>query len=279
MHIATVGDVMLDVVVDVPEGLRADDDTPATIELSGGGQAANVATWAVALGASATLIGPRGTSTVEALIAGRLTAAGVSYAGISTEGPGAVVVSILTAGTRTLATDAGDQSWLSRVTPALLPADVDWLHVSSYPLLRTADASPVVSMVEHARRHASRVSVDLSSSALLETYGAEAFRSLLDRIAPDVVFANLAEWSTLAPSSAERWSDVVVKEGAAGATVLSNGVATTYPAPGVAVTDSTGAGDAFAAGYLVGGVELALRAAARCLTQLGAQPDAGAPAR
>ena len=36
--------------------------------------------------------------------------------------------------------------------------------------------------------------------------------------------------------------------------------------------DSTGAGDAFAAGYLVGGIELGLQAAARAVAKMGAMP-------
>jgi sugar/nucleoside kinase (ribokinase family) len=36
--------------------------------------------------------------------------------------------------------------------------------------------------------------------------------------------------------------------------------------------DTTGAGDALAAGYLVGGPELAMEAAARCIGQVGAMP-------
>ena len=48
MHIATVGDVVLDVIVDVPGGLNPDDDAEASISLSAGGQAANVAAWAAA---------------------------------------------------------------------------------------------------------------------------------------------------------------------------------------------------------------------------------------
>ena len=38
------------------------------------------------------------------------------------------------------------------------------------------------------------------------------------------------------------------------------------------VVDSTGAGDALAAGYIVGGPDLALEAAARCLSRLGSMP-------
>ena len=36
--------------------------------------------------------------------------------------------------------------------------------------------------------------------------------------------------------------------------------------------DTTGAGDAFAAGFLLGGPELALDAAARCVAKMGAMP-------
>ena len=39
------------------------------------------------------------------------------------------------------------------------------------------------------------------------------------------------------------------------------------------VADSTGAGDAFAAGWLVGGPGLALEAAARCVQHAGSMPQ------
>ena len=45
-----------------------------------------------------------------------------------------------------------------------------------------------------------------------------------------------------------------------------------YPALPADVVDTTGAGDALAAGFLVGGPELAAQAAARCVAQLGAMP-------
>jgi sugar/nucleoside kinase (ribokinase family) len=46
------------------------------------------------------------------------------------------------------------------------------------------------------------------------------------------------------------------------------------------VLDTTGAGDALAAGYLVGGPELAIGAAGRCVSAAGAmpaRPGLGAP--
>ena len=66
-------------------------------------------------------------------------------------------------------------------------------------------------------------------------------------------------------SSTRAW---VVKRGADG--VVVDGEA--FPAVAVDVVDTTGAGDALAAGLLVGGTRLGLEAAARCCAQLGAMP-------
>ena len=63
-------------------------------------------------------------------------------------------------------------------------------------------------------------------------------------------------------------TDLVVKLGARG--VRAGG--TEYPAHPADALDPTGAGDAFAAGYLVGGVAAGLAAAARAVATMGAMP-------
>ena len=65
---------------------------------------------------------------------------------------------------------------------------------------------------------------------------------------------------------------LVVKRGARGCLVRSGGRTSEYDAVPAAVVDSTGAGDAFAAGFLLGGPELGLEAAARCIGQMGGMP-------
>ena len=60
MLICTLGDLLLDVIVRPDAPLVADGDTPAHARASAGGQAANVAAWAVALGAEARVICKRG---------------------------------------------------------------------------------------------------------------------------------------------------------------------------------------------------------------------------
>jgi sugar/nucleoside kinase (ribokinase family) len=62
-----------------------------------------------------------------------------------------------------------------------------------------------------------------------------------------------------------RW---VIKRGAQGLSADGRD----YPAVAARVVDTTGAGDALAAGFLVGGPELGLAAAARCCERLGAMP-------
>lgn len=69
---------------------------------------------------------------------------------------------------------------------------------------------------------------------------------------------------------------VIVTLGAAGCIVVEHGETggvARVPAHRVPVVDTTGAGDALAAGWIVGGPELALEAAARCIRRMGSMPE------
>jgi ribokinase len=187
------------------------------------------------------------------------------------DGRNGVVVSLVAVdGERTMASDRG-------VAPELAPEDLDpdWfacdrLHISGYALL----AAPIDTAAQHAaklaRKHGAQVSVDLSAWTRIREHGPQRFRQQLERLAPDVIFANEPEWEIvgaaygLAPTA-------VVKRGSRGATVLGE-VRTDLPPTTGRVVDATGAGDALAAGFLVGGLELAADAAARCVVKLGALP-------
>src|SRR4051812_49934268 len=60
VKLATLGDVMLDVIVRLEQPLAQGDDVRAQTRTGAGGQAANVAAWAAALGAEARCIAKRG---------------------------------------------------------------------------------------------------------------------------------------------------------------------------------------------------------------------------
>jgi sugar/nucleoside kinase (ribokinase family) len=104
------------------------------------------------------------------------------------------------------------------------------------------------------------VSVDLGAWPAID----DAFRSRLRRLAPELVFADEREREALGELDAT-W---VVKRGADGIVVDGE----VLPAVPTTVIDTTGAGDALAGGYLVGGPRLGLEAAARCCAKLGAMP-------
>jgi ribokinase len=263
LSICTIGDLILDIVVLPDRPLVPDADTPATIRFTAGGQAANVAAWASALGADARLICKRGTDASSELALAEIAQYGVEVCGPRAAGPGGVVVSVRDAhGRRTMASDRGVASLLdpSELDPSWLhPCDV--LHVSGYCLLR----EPMAQAAVNAARLARRVTVDLASAHDIEIVGARQFVARLHDLGPDLVFATEAERAAVRGFDAT-W---VIKLGARGARFPEG----FYAAPTVVPVDTTGAGDALAAGYLVGGPECAIDAAARSVTLIGAMPS------
>jgi sugar/nucleoside kinase (ribokinase family) len=263
LTICTIGDLILDVVVVSAAPLVPDGDTPATIRLRAGGQATNVAAWAAALGARSRLICKRAADPATELAVAELARHGVDLRGpVAADSRGGVVVSLGDgSGQRTMASDRGVASLLepSEVDPAWVRG-CDVLHVSGYCLLR----EPMAEAAIEAARHAERVSVDLASARDIELLGAERFAARLRALNADLAFATEAERAAV-PRFDTAW---VIKLGARGAQFPEG----FYPAPALAALDATGAGDALAAGYLVGGPALAIEAAARCVGQIGAMP-------
>jgi sugar/nucleoside kinase (ribokinase family) len=164
------------------------------------------------------------------------------------------------------------------VAPALEPDEVDpaWLadanvlHLSGYSLMRTPIDDAALRAAELARDAGARVSVDLSAWTRIREFGPAAFRERVERLEPDVVFANEPEWEIVGGAYALART-AVIKRGARGIRVVGEQEAELPAVPGD-VVDATGAGDALAAGFLVGGPELAVEAAARCIAKLGTMP-------
>ena len=265
-QICTLGDLLLDVVVKLNRPLAEGDDTNGETRAGCGGQAANVAAWAAALGAQARFIGKRGADGAGELVEADLLRRSVDVMGPPPTGRNGVVVSLVDLdGSRTMVSDRG-------VAPDLAPDELqpewfenaDWLHLSGYSLMGEPIGAAAERAVELAREAGARISVDLSSVNLIREFGRDELAQRFARIRPDVVFGNEAEHAELPVETDLR----IVKRGPGGATIDGRDL------PPVAgdVVDTTGAGDALAAGYLVGGADLAMKAAARCVSQLGTMP-------
>jgi sugar/nucleoside kinase (ribokinase family) len=257
--LATLGDLLLDVIVRLDAPLVPGDDQVATTRTGAGGQAANVAAWARSLGADARYIGKRGTDAAGEVVASELRARGVEVLGPA-GGRTGVVVSLASEGDRTMASDRGAAVELraDELDPAWLQCDT--LHISGYALLRPPLADTAVRAAALARGHGAQVSLDVSTWTLVD----DVFRERLHTIAPDILFATEREQEAVGAIET-RW---VLKRGPEGLTV--DGIH--YAAVATEVVDTTGAGDALAAGFLVGGPAIGLEAAARCCATMGAMP-------
>ena len=277
MQLATLGDVMLDVIVRLDEPLAPGGDVRAATRAGAGGQAANVAAWAVSLGAEARCIAKRGDDATGELVARELAARGVELVGPVVAGATGVVVSIVGAGgERSLASDRG-------VAPSLEPSELDaaWLdcdvvHVSGYALLRepVSDAARLAATI--ARDRGARVSVDVAAWTEIRAFGPVRFRELIDVVAPDVLFATEAEWEMLGGAYLSAPTGVI-KRGPRGVTIVTEDARLDLSPIDAEVVDTTGAGDAFAAGFLLGGsledaARRGLDAAARCVATVGSLP-------
>jgi sugar/nucleoside kinase (ribokinase family) len=264
VRVCTLGDLLLDVIVRLEGRLAPGDDATAITKLAPGGQAANVAAWAAALGADARVVAVQANDDAGGVVRRELDARGVETCGPDGERTGVVVSLVQPAGDRTMASDRGsapslraddlDASWL----------DCDALHLSGYSLMQEPIAGAAVRAAELARAAGATVSVDLSSWTHIERFG-DTMRAALTRIGPDVAFGNEREWKALGAFEAPV---VVVKRGARGITVNGGD----HEAVAADVVDTTGAGDALAAGFIVAGAHLALETAARCVAQVGAMP-------
>ena len=267
MLVCTLGDHTLDVVVRLSASLAEGGDTEAEILVGPGGQGANVAAWAAALGARARAIGKRGADDAGRLVRDGLEARGVEVVGPE-EGRNGVICSLVgTDGSRSMAADRSAAASLraAEIEEAWLDG-CEQLFVSGYALLREPARGAALRAVELARAQGALVSVDLSTWSAIRDAGPGAVREVLVALRPDAVFANEDEERILGgPFPGPAW---VTKRGAGGASFDGDERA----APTVDVVDSTGAGDALAAGYLVGGPDLALQAAARCVARLGSMP-------
>jgi sugar/nucleoside kinase (ribokinase family) len=263
--------------VRLEEPLARGDDVRAATTTGAGGQAANVAAWAAFLGAEARCIAKRGNDAAGELVARELTERGVELVGPVDHGSTGVVVSVVDDGERSMASDRG-------VAPSFRPDELaggwldgcDVLHLSGYALLREPILEASLLAARLARERGAQLSVDVAAWTEIRAFGPVRFRELLDALAPDVLFATEAEWEMLGGAYLTAPTGVI-KRGARGAVVVTADARLDLAPVAAEVVDTTGAGDALAAGFLLGGsledaARRGLECAARCVARVGSLP-------
>ena len=289
--VLVVGDVMTDVIV-VPEGpIVKGSDRRATVRSRPGGSGANQAVWLGAMGANvvfAARVGAddkpmyenyfRGLGVVPVLSGDR-------------EQPSGVLVTIVDPdGERSFLTDRGANLNLS---PADLDAslldDIGMVMVSGYSFFAPGPRAAVQGLFAAAKARGITVTVDPASVGFLLEVGAAQF--LAWTRGADAIFANESEAEALTGVTGcdaqmralgAHYGTVLIKRGRLGAAIGGrDGIRVDLPAPEVTVVDSTGAGDAFAAGFIAarlagadeaGALARAIEAGAKAVQSIGGQP-------
>jgi sugar/nucleoside kinase (ribokinase family) len=250
--LATVGDLVDDIVVRLGGPINVASDTDAVIERRRGGSAANVAAVAARISGRCRFLGQVGDDGRGAALLSELEAEGADVSMARVRGrTGSIVVLVDARGERSFLTDPGSARDLDDPRPEWLDG-VDVLHVPLYSLVGGAIATTSRTLIEWAHEREIAVSIDLSSVAVIEAIGVDEVRRLLDDLAPDVVFANADEARSMGVKESIGGAMTIVKAGAGPVTVFREDAAPIeIPAQLVAsVADTTGAGDAFAAGVL-----------------------------
>jgi sugar/nucleoside kinase (ribokinase family) len=259
--LVALGDLVLDVTATLREPLGPGTDAAASVRFHQGGSAANTARMAARLGGRASFVGavgrdPWGSSLVRSLRDAGVAVHAPRVAGLT----GRIVVLVGPDGERTFATERG-------AADGLLPDHLqaawfhrDALHLPGYSLFNVPLRHAAFVACQHARAAGAVVSVDLSSRRPLLARGRQAALRDLRTVAPDVLFANAEEAAALTggwrrETLLEVAPVVALKQGRSGCLVLvrrgPDVIALAVAARSVEAPDTTGAGDAFNAGFLL----------------------------
>lgn len=303
-RVLVVGDVINDILVETAGPVVDGADNRAVIRARPGGSAANQAAWLGWLGVDVVFAGRAGAVDVE-LHRRELARFGVRahLAADPAAATGSIVVLVGADGERTMITDRGANL---RLQPADVPAElldgVDLLHLTGYSLVAPGPRAVVRQVMAEAAAREVPFGIDPGSAAFLRELAPGAFLEWTRGAA--VCFPNrdeaavlagglagglagdLAESSAppaLAAALVPYYGAVVVKLGASGALLASrDGMVSRFPAHPAVVRDTTGAGDAFCAGFLAGwlrgqdmaaAVDAGAAAAAVAVSVLGGRPS------
>lgn len=282
---------MLDVVVLTKSQVNYGSDTPAQISTHGGGAGANTATWLAYGGNQVFFVARTGDDAAANAVIAELDHWSIEHKELRKPEAktGVVVVIVDETGQRTMFPDSGANSGLDvNDLPELENFDAAFL--SGYSLFNKASTAGIEQMISRIKAAGIPLFFDPASIGTIAEFGKEKALSYLNQM--DVLLLNKEEALYLTDCDDakvalqalhKKCTTVVIKNGSAGA-IGSHKLSAPVIAQTNAVTpvDTTGAGDAFAAGFIptwikTNDLQLAMNdgnaVAAKCVAIIGARPS------
>jgi sugar/nucleoside kinase (ribokinase family) len=291
-----IGDLMLDVVAQIPTSpheLHLGNDTRTIISTHGGGAAGNTASWLAVLSNEVTMVGRIGNDTAGSAITAEFDALGISYGNIVKEGlhTGVVVCLVDPSGERTMLADNGANAGLD---VSDLPAidGVDAIYLSGYAPLAPLSREGVLEMVRTINSRGIPIIFDPATVGGMQGVPVAEILSwcaLMDTVIMNeeeaIYLSGLSDLESALNFFVELTPRAIIKRGSAGAIGLERGgQIISVAAKTSAVVDTTGAGDAFAAGFIDAftgrrdfsyAIERASAVAGHCVAIVGARGRVG----
>jgi len=258
--IVALGDLMMDITIHADCLIPQSEHCSGRAAISPGGSAANFAVWAARLGAQVGLIAKVGRDVLgRSLLDDLQRERVINGVAVGDDTTGLFLIIVDAGGRRTLLATRGATATLSR-------DDLDWnllnqaelLHVTAYSFLEEAPRQAALAAMRHVKGRGGWLSLDPCSHGYLQQVGAEAFLAMTEGV--DLFFPNWDEAHALTgDENPERivrallknYPLVVLKLGQDGAMAGAGDAVIHQPGLSVPVVDTVGAGDAFAAAFVV----------------------------
>ena len=286
-----IGDAALDVIVKMQTEIHVGSDTTSQISMHGGGAAANTATWLADLGHDVYFSCRLGDDAAGRAIASEFDQWDIEYRKefLAKEKTGVVVVLVNNAGERTMFPDSGANSGIDEKNlPPLVGFDAAFL--SGYSLFNPLSTSGVLRMISMIKTANIPLIFDPASVGTMTAFGRQRVLEILPLM--DIALMNedearfITATNDLKSALAFLTSMIpmaVIKTGSSGAIgQLRDGAPIETRTEAITAIDTTGAGDAFAAGFiphwlqshnLMESMKAGNEVARRCVAIIGARPS------
>ena len=280
-NIVVIGDIMIDIVAVIEEEINRGSDTASNTSMQFGGAAANVATWIGLENVACNLIGAVGDDVFGSLFRSRFEQLGISTSLFtSTSNTGSVIAISHPDKERSMLSELGANIDVAKAFHEAVITNNSIVYLSGYVLFQESNANFVQQVIQRAIQTSSTLLLDPASVAPLRKSMNSQMSSWLHKF--DYLLPNEDELQALTNLGFISQNTVIEKRGSEGVRIHTDGRYQDFAALNTPIVDTVGAGDAFAAGFLVGlsrglgdseAVSLGITLASKACQTRGATPS------